>query len=234
MSEWWTYRLSSFLLFSPRTYYRLFELYNAAIWPAQILTVALGIVCVALLRRGGVARGRLIAGILGTCWLWVGVAFLAERYASINFAATYFAMAFGVEAALLVAIGVVRGRIAFEWPADPAGRVGLAAFLFALLVEPLIGPALGRPWRQVEIFGVAPDPTAVATLGMLLLARVRRRWVLMIVPVLWCVFTGGTLLAMKAPDWWVACATAGISMGFAARQAASRRRALLSRDSSLQ
>ena len=29
MSEWWTYRLSNFLLFSPRTYYRLFELYNS-------------------------------------------------------------------------------------------------------------------------------------------------------------------------------------------------------------
>ena len=33
MSEWWTYHLSDFLLFAPRTYYRLFELYNAAIWP---------------------------------------------------------------------------------------------------------------------------------------------------------------------------------------------------------
>ena len=33
MSEWWTYRPSDFLLFAPRTYYRLFELYNAEIWP---------------------------------------------------------------------------------------------------------------------------------------------------------------------------------------------------------
>jgi hypothetical protein len=31
MSEWWTYSLWDFLLFSPRTYYRLFELYNLAI-----------------------------------------------------------------------------------------------------------------------------------------------------------------------------------------------------------
>ena len=35
MPEWWTYSLSDFLMFSPRTYYRLFELHNAAIWPAQ-------------------------------------------------------------------------------------------------------------------------------------------------------------------------------------------------------
>jgi len=43
MSEWWTYRLSDLLLFSPRTYYRLFELYNAAIWPAQVLAVVIGL-----------------------------------------------------------------------------------------------------------------------------------------------------------------------------------------------
>ena len=56
MSEWWTYSLSDFLLFSPRTYYRLFELYNAAIWPAQMLALALGLAILALLRRPG--RGR--------------------------------------------------------------------------------------------------------------------------------------------------------------------------------
>jgi hypothetical protein len=28
MSEWWSYRFSDLLMFSPETYYRLFELYN--------------------------------------------------------------------------------------------------------------------------------------------------------------------------------------------------------------
>ncbi len=53
MSEWWTYSLSDFLLFSPRTYYRLSELYNIAIWPAQIVMLALGVALVVLLRQGG-------------------------------------------------------------------------------------------------------------------------------------------------------------------------------------
>ena len=48
MSEWWTYTLSDFLLFSPRTYYRLFEIYNAAIWPAQIVALGLGLAMPAL------------------------------------------------------------------------------------------------------------------------------------------------------------------------------------------
>ena len=43
MSEWWTYTLSDFLLFSPRTYYRLLELYNLATWPAQFAGGAIGL-----------------------------------------------------------------------------------------------------------------------------------------------------------------------------------------------
>ena len=213
MSEWWTYHLSDFLLFSSGTYYRLFEIYNRAIWPAQVVAVGLGLLILALLRRrAGGARGRLVAAILAACWLWVAIAFHASRYATINWAAVYFAWAFGLEAALLIWIGVIRGGLRFEWQA------GTWIFLFALLVEPILGPLLGRSWRQVEVFGVAPDPTAVATLGVLLAARFRFRWLLMIIPVLWCAITGATLLAMKAPDFWVLPLAAVVAIALASWQ----------------
>jgi Family of unknown function (DUF6064) len=214
MSEWWTYSLSSFLLFSPTTYHRLFEIYNAAIWPAQIVSVGLGLVIPVMLRRARTTPGRSIAGILAACWVWVAVVFLARRYATINWAAVYFAWAFGVQAALLIWAGL-RARLRFERPTDFAGRVGLGIFLFALLIEPLVGPLLGRGWKQVEIFGVAPDPTAVATLGLLLLARSRGRWLLMIIPALWCAITGATLLAMHAPEAWIPPLAAGLSVAMA-------------------
>src|ERR1700730_1705790 len=99
MSEWWTYHLSDLLLFSPRTYYRLFEIYNAAIWPAQVAAVVLGIVIVVLLRRGASAlRGRIIAAILAAGWLFVAIAFHSRRYATINTFGVHCAVAFGVEA----------------------------------------------------------------------------------------------------------------------------------------
>ena len=45
MSEWWTYRPSDFLMFAPRTYWRLFELHNEAWWPAQpLLVLALSLI----------------------------------------------------------------------------------------------------------------------------------------------------------------------------------------------
>ncbi|HVQ54915.1 MAG TPA: DUF6064 family protein, partial [Thermoanaerobaculia bacterium] len=149
MSEWWTYRLSSFLLFSPRTYHRLFELYNRAIFPAQALALGLGLWVLFSWWRGSEIPRRAIPAVLAACWLFVAVAFLALRYASVNFAAVYFAWVFGLEAALLMIVGVARRGLAFDRPTGAAARAGMAMFAFALLVEPLAGPLLGREWRQV-------------------------------------------------------------------------------------
>jgi hypothetical protein len=133
----------------------------------------------------------------------VAIVFHAHRYATLTWSARYYAWGFGLEAALLLWTGVIRGRLAFERRGDGIGGAGLWIFFFALLVQPVIGPLLGREWRQIEIFGVAPDPTAVATLGLLLLATGRVRWELMAVPLLWCAISGATLASMKAPDAWI-------------------------------
>jgi hypothetical protein len=75
--------------------------------------------------------------------------------------------------------------------------------LFALLAYPLLGAISGRSWRQMEMFGVAPDPTAVATLGLLLLAA-RITWLLLPIPLIWCAVSGATLWTMRSPEAWVA------------------------------
>ncbi len=91
---------------------------------------------------------------------------------------------------------------------------------------PLAAPLLGRGWRSVEIFGVAPDPTAVGTLGILLLSRkAKRRWPVMILPALWCAITGATLSTMHAPDFWAAPAAAALAVTVAAWQGRSIRAA---------
>ena len=203
MSEWWTYRLSNFLLFSPRTYYRLFELYNRAIWPAQIAVIVGGLAVAFFILRPSRRGSRAAAAILAALWLWVAIAFHARRYATINWAAMSFAWAFGLEAALLFWTGVFRGRLVLQaWP-GAARRAGFWVFVFALVIYPLIGPLLGRDWRAAEIFGLAPDPTAVGTLGVLARATGRGRWELIVVPAVWCAIAGATLLAMEAAEFLV-------------------------------
>jgi uncharacterized protein DUF6064 len=219
MSEWWTYSLSDFLMFSPRTYYRLFEIYNTAIWPGQFLALAAGIAIAALLMVAWPWRDRVILVLLGTCWLWVAWAFLFKRYTSINWASTYFAVAFALEALLLI------GMAAFSRPSDEGrqapnwlDRIGVALFLFALVIQPLIGPLLGRSWSQLETFGIAPDPTVIGTLGFLLLMRGRTRWASFTIPIIWCFITGTTLWTMHAADALIAPTAAILTLlGIAAK-----------------
>ena len=167
MSEWWTYRPSSFLLFSARTYYRLFELYNGEIWPAQIVALLAGLAILVLLRKPGVWRGRVIVVLLAASWLWVAWEYLYSRYAAINWLATYFAAAFALEAFLLIGLGIVGRGFVWQAPARWVAWAGMGLVIFAVALHPLIAPLVGRPWSQVEIFAIAPDPTVVATLGVL-------------------------------------------------------------------
>jgi len=199
MSEWWTYRPADLLMFSPETYYRLFELYNGDVWPAQILALGAGIAILVLMARGPRWRGRAVAALLAAAWLAVAWAYFLERYASINLAAPYLAWGFAAQAVLIIMSGVLLGRLAFNDPRSLAAKAGIALFLFALLVQPLIGPLIGREWSGVELFGLAPDPTVLATLGVLVAAD-RVRWELFVLPVLWCAVTGATLWTMGSPE----------------------------------
>ncbi len=198
MSEWWSYTLADFLLFSPRTYYRLLELYNLAIWPAQFAGVAIGLGVVALLvgKRG--RHDRLIAGLLAACWLWIAWAFHFQRYAQINWAAPWFALAFALQALLLVVFGVLGGRIVWQTSGGSERWFALSLVAIVVLGYPWLAPLAGRPWTSAESFGVAADPTAIATVAVLALVRGRIRWLLLVVPLLWCAVATATLWAIDA------------------------------------
>jgi hypothetical protein len=205
MPEWWTYSLSDFLLFSPRTYYRLIERHNLALWPAHIAALAAGVAVAGLLHRPTPARSRAIAGTLAVLWAWVGWTFVARRYATINWAASYLAWLFAAEVVLLGWLGAVGGQLRFGWRRDSAGLAGGALFVGSVALYPVLAPALGRGWTQSELFGIAPDPTVLGTLGLLLMAEGSPRPLraLLAAPIAWCLLGGATLLAMESPEAWI-------------------------------
>jgi drug/metabolite transporter (DMT)-like permease len=70
MSEWWTYTVSDCLLFSPRTYWRMSERHNEALWPWHLVALGLGVAILVLLRRPGHRQGRIVFAALagGAAW----------------------------------------------------------------------------------------------------------------------------------------------------------------------
>jgi hypothetical protein len=155
----------------------------------------------------------MVSAVLAILWTWVAWAFVWRRYATINWAAKYLVWLFAIEVLLLVWIGVIREGPQFGWRRDAAGILGSALLVLSLLLYPAFAPLLGRGWRQAEVFGVAPDPTVLATLGVLLLADGPPRWGLLAGPVLWCVVSGATLLAMGSPEAGVLLTAALLSVG---------------------
>jgi hypothetical protein len=213
---WLSYRPSDLLMFSPRIYWRLFESLNQALWPAHL---AMGIT--ALAGWGWWAHGartradiavRAAAALLALCWGVVGWDFLWQLYAPINWAASAFAAAFALQALGLFGLAAA-GGMQLRAPGSRR-RAGMGLMLWALCLHPLLAWAAGRPWQQAELFGLAPDPTAIGTLGLLLLlqgqtaaTRVRLQ-LLCAVPWLWCVVSAVTLCTMGSAQSWVLGAAA--------------------------
>jgi hypothetical protein len=82
----------------------------------------------------------------------------------------------------------------------------------------------GRPWTQAEVFGLAPDPTVIGTLGWLLVqqgrsaasrAVLRSLW---IVPLLWCAITAATLGTMGSAQALSPLAAAVLALAAARRR----------------
>jgi hypothetical protein len=237
MSEWLTYSLADMLMFSERVYYRMLALYNQEIWPAQLLAFALGaaILYLLLFPARTNRRDRGIPLLLGGLWAWVAWGFLWERFATINWPVAYLVPLFALQAIWLVVMGSVEGRLGFAARHSAAHIAGTALFAAALLLYPLIAPFMGRSWQSAEIFGLAPDPTALATLALLALAEGWRRWLLMVIPALWCLISAVTLHTMGAADYFLpaagalaafAIAVAGVLAGSSTRIGAVSRHAV--------
>jgi hypothetical protein len=224
VSEWWSYRLGSFLMFSEATWVRLVASYNRDLWPAHLPALCIGLGALALAWRARAPmHDRLVSAMLGGAWIWVGWAFLHRRFASVNWPAEYLAWAFGLQGVVMLALAAARGGIAFGYPARRGRDAGPALALAGIVALPLATPLFGRPWARVEVFGLMPDPTAIATLGFLLMARCAPVW-LFAVPLLACAASAATLRALGTADAWVPAAAAVAAVGVLASRRLARPR----------
>ena len=199
MSEWWTYTLGDFLMFSPATYWRLVESYNRDVWPAQLAGLIAGFAACGLLLSRRCSAARVQALLLAAAFLWVGWAFFWQRYATINWAANYFAFAFWAQALLLVVLALLPAQSEIK-VSSAAPKVGWCLALAGLLIYPLGSAWSGKVWSQMEVFGVSPEPTALVCLGLLLARPMQTaqlfRWVLTIIPSASLLVSAATLRAM--------------------------------------
>ncbi|MCZ4316275.1 DUF6064 family protein [Comamonadaceae bacterium G21597-S1] len=211
MGEWSSYRLDDFLMYSPRVWYRMLELHHRAWWPVQVVAATLGAGLLWAIHRRHAAALRLALVLVGASLLFVAWAFHGGPHASINLAAPYYAVAFGIEGLLLLGLALLRRDLVLAHSDGPTG-LAVALLALALLLYPALALLWARPLAQAEWFALAPDPTMLAALALLLLVardghglrHPRRTGAgLSILPLSWCVVTGTTSWVLGAPDWWL-------------------------------
>jgi hypothetical protein len=173
--------------FTVEQFLGVFEAYNLATWPMPVVAYLLGIAAIWLAFRPIRHSDRLISGILAFLWLWTGVVYHGLFFREINPAAIGFALLFVLQAGLLTYVGVVRPRLHFGLQSSVYDVVGGLFVLYAMVLYPMIGTALGHGYPRGPVFGLTPCPLTIFTFGLLLWTVARVPKIVVIVPLLWSV-----------------------------------------------
>lgn len=188
------------LPFSEEVFLSVFEVYNRAIWPAQVVAYLLGLAAVLLAFRRVPFGDRMIGAILALAWLWTGIAYHWMHFATVNFVAPAFAAVFVLQGLLLAWSGVLRGRLDFRFRPGLFGWTGLVFTVYAMALYPLSAWLAGHAWPQMAMFGVTPCPATIFTFGMLLLIKGRTPLHLLVIPLLWSLVGGTAVWLLRIPE----------------------------------
>jgi hypothetical protein len=188
------------LPFTVEQFFGVFGSYNEAIWPAQIIAYGLGVLAVISGIRASRNSGVVISAILALFWVWMGVFYHIVHFSTINPVARLFGIFFILQGLILVLISGIRNRLSFRSGLDPHGVVGWCFIVYAMLVYPLIGSALGHSYPEAPMFGVAPCPATVFTFGLLLWARGLVPIYLLLIPLLWSLIGVSAALRLGVPQ----------------------------------
>jgi len=171
------------LPFTHDAFLNVFAAYNASLWPVVAgLWVLTAAAAVRWLWKGCIDSRRLFA-LLALHWAWSGLVYHALFFRPINPAATVFAAAFVVQAAVFGGLARTARRSA-SVVATVRGRVGVGLVLYGI-AYPFVVLASGLRYPAMPVFAV-PCPTTLVTAGWLLNMPSAPRLSL-IIPLSWAV-----------------------------------------------
>ncbi len=183
--------------FTPSQFLALFERFNTAIWPLQLVTMAAALAVVALLAaRPGRRADVTASAVLVVFCLVVGVGYFFLGFAQhLSPAGWPFGAIFLVEAALLSRAAVRPGALTFSATSGWRSAAGVAVLAYALVGYPIVGLLTGRPPVQSPWLGVVPCPTTIFTIGLLLRSTSPRPALYLALPIAWALI--GTTAAIR-------------------------------------
>jgi hypothetical protein len=175
-------------------FFDLFGSYNEMYLIVIILTYALAIVALLMAFKKSEYSNRFISLTLTFLWLWVGIVFgilvfgpVPAVMAGIELPGAWYLFGgiFAIHGIILLYFGVIKDTVSYTWKPDPQHYIGLLLILYGLVLYPLVGILAGRVFPEYPIFGIAPCPVTLFTIGILLWCDVKPSLPFFVIPIFW-------------------------------------------------
>lgn len=186
--------------FTVEQFFEVFRSYNEAIWPAQIIAYILGVAVLVLAIRKVNLSDRIISAILAIFWIWMGVFYHLLHFSAINPAAKVFGIVFILQGLLFGVAGALLDKLTFRFTVKPLPIIGAIFILYAMIIYPALGIFFGHVYPAAPMFGVAPCPTTIFTIGILLWTTNKVPGYLLVVPFLWSLIGMSAAISLRVPQ----------------------------------
>ncbi len=188
------------LPFSIEQFMGVFEAYNRAVWPAQIVAYILGIAAMLFAILKTRHSGRAVSGILGLFWLWTGIFYHLIFFTTVNPAARLFGALFVLQGLLFLWSGVFQSRLSFSFRPTIYHWTGALFVLYAMVLYPIFGAIQGHVYPCAPSFGITPCPATIFTFGLLLWSVPPIRKHLLIIPFFWSIMGASAAVSLGILD----------------------------------
>ncbi len=171
-----------------------FAEYNLRVWPMQIIGYVLCVVVVFAAVKRFKYTDRIIAAVVAFFWFWTGLMFWLPSGSLFPSGFGYALVTLSIVQGFLFLLTMVKPVASYRFGTDPFSLTGLGMIVFATIIYPAIGYAVGHTFPHSLTVGVFPCPTTIFTLGLLLCAAGKLPRFLVVIPVLAAIVIGSSAL----------------------------------------
>ena len=177
----------------------IFEKYNLAVWPMQIVLVLIAILALFLSLKKISYSDKIISVVLGFFWFWIGIVYHLAYFTAINKAAYFFGVLFIIQGLIFLFAGGIKSKLSFRFQSNFYGVIGCLFIVYALIIYPLLGYSFGHVYPKNPTFGL-PCPTTIFTFGLLLWTdKIVPKYVL-VIPLIWSIIGFGAALSLEVKE----------------------------------
>ena len=172
--------------FTTEQFYSVFERYNTAIFPFQLVIILLGVVALLLIHAHHSLKSKLVGSFLGLLWIWMGLIYHIIFFTTITKLAFVFGAAFIIQGLLILMNTFSNDKLFFNSFAQTKDYTAYFFILFALIIYPVIGYFLQGSLTRTISLGL-PCPSTIFTFGCFMMMGTNFPKYLLAIPSVWSI-----------------------------------------------